>query len=927
MIKKGWLMAGILLVFGCQSTDPASVEPNARQTPVSTATLSQVATVEGITEYQLSNGLRVILFPDDSKPTTTVNITYLVGSRHEAYGETGMAHLLEHLVFKGTPDHPDIPKELTERGASPNGTTSFDRTNYYETFPATDDNLDWALDLESDRMVNSFIAKEDLDSEMTVVRNEMESGENNPLGMLYQRVMSTAYLWHNYGNSTIGARSDVESVPIERLQAFYRKYYQPDNAVLVVAGKFDQDLAKDLIVDKFGSIPRPEREGANRIWPTYTVEPTQDGERSVTLRRAGDSQFAMMMFHVPPGSHEDMAALDIYTHALSSAPSGRLYRALVESGKAVSVAAQATQYREASPLLIFSALRIEDSVDEVLETMQDTVYATTSDAPITSEEVERARTMFLNNFELTFNSSQSVALQLSNWAAMGDWRLMFLHRDRLAAASVEDVNRVARAYVKPQNSTAGRFIPTDTPDRADIPSMPDVEAMVADYRGKEAVKAGEAFDPSPKNIDARTITLSFDNGFKLAMLPKATRGENVVMSLSMLHGSEDTLTNMTSVAGLTGGMLMRGTERLDRQQLTDEFNRLKARGGFSGGLSSAGGSVQTTRENLADVLRLAAEVLKTPAFPADQFEELKQQTIAGYEANRSNPNALGSLAMNRHLNPLPKGHPGYVRSFDEAIADAQAVTLDQVKSFYNEFYGADHGRMAIVGDFDPDEIAPLVRELFGDWESAARFERLPNPHHEVPARVIVLETPDKPNAYFAAGINIPIRDDDEDYPALVLANFMIGGGFLNSRLATRIRQKEGLSYGVSSQFFADSFDAAGLFTARAIYAPENADALQVAFREEIDKVLKEGFESKEVADARAGFLESQKNRLANDGTLAGALSSNLYLNRTMAWTENLQDRILALTPSEVQAALVRHVDPDKISVVIAGDFGKKTSSE
>jgi zinc protease len=262
-----------------------------------------VATVEGITEYRLDNGLRVLLFPDPSKPQITVNITYMVGSRHEGYGETGMAHLLEHLLFKGTPDHSDIMQELTERGAQPNGTTSFDRTNYFEIFPASGDNLEWALDHEADRMVNSFVAQADLASEMTVVRNEMESGENSPLGILVERTMSTGYLWHNYGKSTIGARSDVEGVPIERLQAFYRKYYQPDNAMLVVAGNFDGDEALELITEKFGSIPRPERNGDSVLYPTYTDEPTQDGERTVTLRRVGDVQYITQMYHVPPGSH------------------------------------------------------------------------------------------------------------------------------------------------------------------------------------------------------------------------------------------------------------------------------------------------------------------------------------------------------------------------------------------------------------------------------------------------------------------------------------------------------------------------------------------------------------------------------------------------------------------------------------------------
>ncbi len=200
----------------------------------------KTTSVEGITEYMLGNGMKVLLFPDPSKQTATVNITYLVGSRHEGYGETGMAHLLEHMVFKGSTKHTDIPKELSDHGARPNGTTWLDRTNYFETFASTDENLRWALDLESDRMVNSFIKKEELEKEFSVVRNEFESGENNPEGVLSERIQATAYLWHNYGNTTIGSREDIERVPIDNLLAFYRNYYQPDNAVLLVAGKFDE---------------------------------------------------------------------------------------------------------------------------------------------------------------------------------------------------------------------------------------------------------------------------------------------------------------------------------------------------------------------------------------------------------------------------------------------------------------------------------------------------------------------------------------------------------------------------------------------------------------------------------------------------------------------------------------------------------------
>src|SRR5579862_4570989 len=248
------------------------------------------ATIAGITEYDYANGLRVLLFPDPSSPKVTVNMTYLVGSRFEGYGETGMAHLLEHMNFIETTNGRSVKKELTDHGAQWNGTTDYDRTNYFETITAGDDNLKWALGLEADRMVNMRIEKQLLDTEMTVVRNEFERGENSPERVLEERVIATAYLWHNYGKSVIGSLADIEKVPIDKLAAFYRKYYQPDNAVLVVAGQFDESKALAWVAETCGAIPRPTR----KLDATYTVEPAQDGERYVELKRVGQNPAIVM---------------------------------------------------------------------------------------------------------------------------------------------------------------------------------------------------------------------------------------------------------------------------------------------------------------------------------------------------------------------------------------------------------------------------------------------------------------------------------------------------------------------------------------------------------------------------------------------------------------------------------------------------------
>ncbi len=874
-------------------------------------------TVEGITEYTLPNGLRFLLFPDSSKPTTTVNMTYLVGSRSEGYGETGMVHLLEHMVFKGTPKHRNVPQELTEHGSRPNGTTAFDRTNYFETFPASAENLDWALDLEADRMVNSFIAKQDLESEMTVVRNEFEAGENSPFRVLFQRTMATAFLWHNYGHATIGARADIENVPIERLQAFYRKYYQPDNAMLTVAGKFDPGRAIQLIEAKFGSIPRPARTGAAEIFATYTAEPPQDGERLVTLRRVGDVQGVMAIYHIPAGPHPDFPALSVLGRVLADEPSGRLYKALVDTKLAARIGAFAWQLREPGVLWTYAEVRKENSLDSARAALSRTVAELVTRSP-TAEEVERAKTWLVKNVELTLNNSEDVGLWLSEWASLGDWRLLFLHRDRLKSVTVADVQRVATTYLKPDN-------PTEKPDRAEMPATPDVAALVKDYRGDTTLAVGEAFDPSPANIEARTTRSTLPSGFKLALLPKKTRGRAVFATLNLRYGSEQALMNRGSAAGLVAKMLLRGTRSKSRQQIQDDLDRLKARVLFFGNPTSAAGGIETTRDNLPAVLRLVGEVLRQPAFDPKEFAALKQEELAMREQQKSEPSAQAMRAFNRHLSPWSKGHPRYVETIDEEIANLTATSLDDVKQFYADFYGA-NGEMAVVGDFEASDVRRIASEMFGAWKSVQPYRRIPLVYRDVPAANVTLETPDKAMAFFVAGQNLNLRDDDPDYPALVLGNYLLGGGFLNSRLAARIRQKDGLSYGVWSSLSADPLDRAGGFQAGAIYAPENRDKLETAVREEMDRALRDGFTADEVAKDKAGYLQSRQLSRAQDEELASSLANALFAGRTLTYDAQLEQKIAALSPQEIVAALRRRLDWNKMSVVKAGDFAKKKPS-
>ncbi len=880
--------------------------------------VEKITSVEGITEYRLANGLRVLLFPDQTKQTMTVNVTYLVGSKHENYGETGMAHLLEHLVFKGTPRHPNIPQELTEHGTRPNGSTWTDRTNYFETFAATDENLNWALDLEADRMINSYIAKKDLDSEFSVVRNEFELGENDPFGVLMDKILATAYQWHNYGKTTIGARSDLENVPIDRLQAFYKMFYQPDNAVLLVAGKIDEAKTLDLVHKYFSPLPKP-----TRILPkVYTDEPNQDGERQVTIRRVGDTQLVMAGYHTPPGSHPDFAAVSVMLNILGDTPSGRLYKSLVETKKASSIFAFPFQFKEPGIGLFGAELRKEDSSEAARDALVQTVETFAANPP-TKEEVERAKAQYLKFFELTLNDSNRVGLSMSESIAQGDWRLYFLNRDRVKKVTPEDVKRVATNYLKTSNRTLGIFVPTEKPDRADIPSVKDEEvaAMLKDYKGDATVATGEAFDPSPANIEGRTKRTTL-GGLKLVILPKENRGDSVVATLTLNLGDEKSLMNRATAASFAGQMLQRGTMKRTRQQIQDEFDRLKAQVFVFGGATNAGVQIETTRQNLPAALRLVGEILREPSFPTAEFDTLKQEQLTALESQKSEPTSVAFNAISQHFNFRPKGHPFYASTLDEQIAEIKAVKLEEVKQFYKDFYGASSGQMTIVGDFDEKEVSATLTEVFGNWKSPRPYERIKSEYRDITAVNKSFETPDKANAFFVARLNLKVRDDNPDYPALVLGNYMLGGGFLNSRLAVRLRQKDGVSYGAGSSFSANSLDEVGQFFANVIYAPENVEKVELGFKEEIARMLKDGFTAEEIAAAKSGWLQSRQVSRAQDRELAGRLNNYLFFERSLIWDADLEAKIKALTPEQINAAMRKYVTPDKITIIKAGDFAK-----
>lgn len=889
----------------------------------------KVATVEGVTEYKFSNGARAVLFPEPSRQTISVNMTVLVGSRHEGYGEAGMAHLLEHLVFKGTPTFPEVPKSLRDHGANFNGTTNSDRTNYFETLPASDENLAFAIQLECDRLMNSFIKREDLMSEFTVVRNEFERGENSPQGILSQRVQAVAYEWHNYGKSTIGNRSDIERVPINNLQDFYKKYYQPDNAVLIVTGKFDEAKALQLISKYFGTIPKPTR----KLDAPYTEEPAQDGERFVSLKRVGAIGSVITAFHMPSGSHQDWAPLSILGSVLSEDKVGRLDAMLVETKIATSASASADNSHDPGLFTFFA--QPTDGNLEVLRQKLIEISDTVGQEPFSDEAVERAKVRAKRRTDQLLSSAQAMSSALSSAAALGDWRLLFLQRDRISQVTAADVNRVAQTYFPEYNRTVGIFYPTDTPKRLSIPTVESIANVVKDYKGGKAIESGEAFENTPENIDARTKTIEID-GLKISLLPKKNRGQTVSMTMSLRYGNEESLANKTTAAGLIGGMLMAGTNKLDRQALQEEMDKIGVQissgaggGGRRGGRGGGGGSragqlafsMEAKRESVVQGIALLGQILHEPAFPKDDFEQMKTRTISRMQSMMTEPDALSGDRLGQALSDYPRGDVRYVPSLQDSLSELSRVQLDEVIEIYRRQVSGRNAEIAVVGDFEIEPVVEAIKRELLDWKSEVPFRAIErDARKELAGSKDNIATPDKANAVFMAGMSFPLNEESADSIALEIGNFILGGGTLSSRLGDRIRQKEGLSYGVSSSLSTPARGTDARFTINAITNPMNINAVETAAMEELKRFIEAGPTDAEMTDAKKAFLEAIKVSRTGDSAIASQLVSNLYLGRTFAYSKTREEQINNLTGDAVRLAFKKYIDPNKLVILRAGDF-------
>jgi zinc protease len=888
-----------------------------------------VRQMEGVSEYRLENGMQVLLAPNDLQPRVYANLIIKAGSAVEGLGEGGMAHLLEHLVFKGTPTTKDPMSEFSKRSFSSNGTTDLDRTNYFASMNANKENLYWFIGWLADAMSNSFIAKAGLDKEMPVVRNEFERGASSVGRGMADARMALTFPNHGYGRPVIGNQSDIENVNIEKLQAFYKTWYRPDNAVLVVSGRFEVGETLIHIQSVFGILTNP----AAPMPKLYTREPVQTGSKSMTIRRAGGEPQLLMSWRGTPSAHFDDAVLDVIAHALTNGADGRFSKSVTAQNLGAQHYGSHRAYAQYGWFNVGLQLQEVGKASVAMSTVQKHINDIAASG-VTQEELRRAKNLFLANKEDVKNTAESFGSALAGSVSTGDWRLLFWHRDNLAKVTIEETKRAAASYLIPANQVVVTYIPEEKPARApealavalgDYVAAP--KAVAANPMPERPAALLERFEASPDELDKRTVKSVLPVGTKLALLARPAVGDAIQGTLRLHWGNLEDYKKWginVSVAANFGALLMRGTVTRNNKELDDELNRLQSSLRISSGLWGLTATFKTTRSNWSAFAKLMTQVLREPgfmsdAFPASQFAVWKDTIVAPINNNKDAPATLAENAISRTFWRYPQDDPRYIRTPAESLQAWRNVRIEDVRRFWREFAGASTSEFAAAGALDAAQVQIDVAHMLDGWVSPKPFVRIPYAMPTWTAGTQVIQTPDKANASLLARRYFADETYSKESIALQVANGIIGATS-GSRLFSKLRKEEGLTYGTYSGFNSDQDNQFANFGINGTFAPQNRGRFEQVLEEAKQDIIKNGLWRLELAAAKNVALERAKANRENDASVAGTLAFNEYRGRNYAFWQAQLELTQSLTIEDIDAAAKKLLDAKDFVTIVTGDF-------
>ncbi|RXM48403.1 pitrilysin family protein [Flavobacterium sp. YO12] len=889
----------------------------------------------GIEEYLYQpNGMNVLLLQDNASPVATVQIVYRVGSKHEVLGNTGSTHLLEHLMFKGTPSFNmkngnTITDVLQNTGAQLNATTWYDRTNYFETLPS--DKIELALQIEADRMRNSLLLKEDKEAEMTVVRNEFERGENDPNSLLDKEIWAAAYIAHPYHHSTIGWKSDIENAPIEVLRNFYNTYYWPDNATLTIIGDFKKENVFDLIEKYFGKITK-----APKAMPQpYTEEPQQYGARKIIVRKPGELGVVNKAYKIPGALHEDLPALNILGEIIGSGPSAILNKTFVDTGLGIYSYSSASNFKEVGLFTIgvgFPATSKHEDIDaKILE-----VVTKIQKEGVTQDEVNRVVAKISAQTILGRDGSGVIASELNEAIASGDWTDYVTGVDRLKKVTAADVLRVAQKYLVEDQSTTGYFIPKqsgsqnqDTVKASNF--IPENGPFY--YRHSEDGHIHEESIATISSEQKNTTEIAFDDT-RIEKTASAYKREKVsgIDVISVKTSAKDFVTVAASISlgnyanegknnaipSLTASMLSKGTTLNDKFKFSEKLQKLGVNLNVNASTFKINIDFKCLKKDLDQVITLLAEELRNPLFDAKEFENLKQQFIGNAQQGLNDPGERGGIALLQAI--YPKANPNYSLSVEDDIANIKNATLNDVKAFHKKYFGPASMHLVIVGDTEGANLNTSLKKSFKNWNGGVvenmKFEEA----IKAGSKTEVVSIPEKPSAELFIGQYTGLKRTDADYIPFYIANYTLGAGFAG-RLMQTVRDIDGLTYDISSKI-AGNITTGGYWFVNASFNPELFQKGLDATKVQVDKWVKNGITAKELENKKTNLIGSFKVGMSTTNGMARTILGFAERGLEPNYIEQYPKDIEKVTLQQVNDAVKKYIQLDKMIIIKSGSLDK-----
>jgi zinc protease len=950
--------------------------------------IEYVSTLNGITEYKLDNGLKIISMPDESAPLVSVQVWYKVGSKEEHDNYTGIAHFLEHMMFKGTDNFKkgEIAQAIQLKGGVFNAFTSYDYTGYYENFAP--ENLELAIKIESDRMRNSNLSQKEIDLERSVIISELEGGENYPSQMANKQLRAAAFLKHSYHNPIIGWRQDLDNIDEKHMREFYNKYYYPDNAFVVVAGNFKPEVALDLIEYYFGAYPK--RKAAELAVETKAVEPEQKELRQVTMFNEGHTKLLSMAFHIPAFGHEDSAALNLIDEVVFSGTNSRLHRKLIDTGLALRVSGYAESSKDPGLYRIRVNINEDADIKEVEAIVDAELEAIKKE--ITDEEYEIAQSRVESSVIYQRDGVYEEAMQVAYFEVItGKWQDYFTWIEKLKNTTKDDIKEVAKKYFIPSNKTVVYLLPQAEPssltfnDKSKDTTKPatknkDATTETSKSSGgssgaasnkKSQVKEEQSYkldvlsetdlnhayfnaakvEPlSPdklqhllkvtapshrKDIKSASLDLNLEK-FKVENLPGAEFVLKEDHSLPLIYlqgsfyaGSALEEEDQYGIAYMTSAMLDRGTLKRDKYELTADLDRIGAEVDFSSGKEYTELQISTLSKNLDKALEIFEEIITEPAFDVKEFERLKSETIAAIKQQQEYPSSIARRQLYQMI--YPKGHLNYSLSIEERIAAVEKIKLEDIKSFYKKYYNANNMQVAIVGDITKAAIKNTFAKSLAKLNPDSKYigkkpaDELVEPKA---AQEKFIDKPGKKQTEIYLGHSTELTRNHPDFYPLLLANFALGGSPLSSRLGTVVRDEHGLVYNIRSGFYSTLTSGPFLVTLGA--NPSNVKKAIALTKEEISKYLKEGISATEL-EATKSYLKGSfaVRNLSSNSEMVDTFAQMLTFDLPLNYPENYDEIIDKVTIEQVNAAARKHIHPDKLQVVAVGPVitGSKSTND